>query len=428
MRSTTYHSLRGEAERHGTPVVLASFVHDCITEGRLLDPEEYSLNESSAKKKRGRQPKLAQDKVIKPSEAKPKGRRKKIKQKTPSLHGDRPPTPAPPMETKEMRGGRYYFTDAEINYARMYFRRLMEIDPNTSLVNACIKLSVKVRRFGSCMLSRVLNTWLLYLQMPHHTSGSWQQTMSKRGIWEEAKASATSRPPPEDIVHNGNNHISHDDDDDDTDEDIQGVRDLLGEDDHVGDEGPSAGEPMVNSFPDFKGHDEAPSTSDPISVVTPGSNLQTVAPATELHVEPVPPAPLAPASVPTPSPTPTSASASVFDDSLDSTQVRVDFEAIVGFLSSADADDGGEEEVWALLTRLVCLFWFLRSLPADERYSIIARQLQIGELLLSDIRKPSWRKSLDDVSCRWPLREQRMASLRPRSGVQSTYTMLGGCT
>ncbi|THH20018.1 hypothetical protein EW146_g1259 [Bondarzewia mesenterica] len=291
-RSATYRDLRDEALRRHTPVVQAAFVNDCISEGELMDPVEYAVDDSSMPKRRGRKPKNPQKSKARPIPRKRK--RRPVKIAVPHTPINRSPTPEPPTETKEMSGGRYYYTEAEWTYARMYIRRLLEVDSNMNLSHICIKLNEKVRISvpSASKSSFDGRPHLRAVQMPHHSSGSWHQTIARPiniHIWEEVKAEV-------EMSLNG------------------------GPSTHVSAENPDGNvESPDGAAAEAAGSDAAEEEQLKQELVQ--------SPEQEEAKEPI---------------TADADDASEFDD---------DYETIVDFLSSAAADQYSEEEFWNVLSR-----------------------------------------------------------------------------
>ncbi|KAH7929324.1 hypothetical protein BV22DRAFT_1029575 [Leucogyrophana mollusca] len=157
-RSQTFLGLVREAQDADKLVIQPAFVYDCVAEEALLDETEFVLESmvvATPIKKAKKASQTTKPKETKKPKRKAPGRPAKEDIASPKGH----PSPSPPpQETRVMtNGGKYLFTDAEIEYFERYAQFLLEQDPTTSATAIGIKMHKK---------------------MPHHPLGSWHSQMS----------------------------------------------------------------------------------------------------------------------------------------------------------------------------------------------------------------------------------------------------------
>jgi len=268
-RSTTFHSLFSEAMRWDKPIVQGQFIHDCIDEGKLLNPGDYQLEILDSPKVHGRKPTSA----IKKEVAKPD-----TVGKSPSHLLEYSPLAEPPPPASPMKNGRFLFTNDEREYCWRYVRRQLESDPTTSSVFLAKQMFEIV-----CFIAVVSLIYIDHLmsKMPHHSLVSWTQMIRRHDWVKELK---------DELTPHREGHI-------------EGTGDLEGTND-------TEGVTVAHHMSDQEG--------------------------TSTHKAPVLPDEEHPGL----------SNNKAFEE---------DFETIVDFLVSGEADSGGEDEVWAILSHRVRL-------------------------------------------------------------------------
>ncbi|KAG0708804.1 hypothetical protein DFH29DRAFT_889085 [Suillus ampliporus] len=188
-RSQTFQGLLSEAQACGKVPLQSAFVADCIAENMLVDETEYALDTGVSVKhsRRGRggaffefvrveaplSPKSKAKKAT-PAETPTKKVTKRTAPTSPKIstaplppsskeakshRAQRSPTPPPPETRKSMRDGKFYFTQAEMEYFCRYAQFLLNEDPT---------------------MSTTVLIQAVHRKMPHHSVASWQiQTSSK---------------------------------------------------------------------------------------------------------------------------------------------------------------------------------------------------------------------------------------------------------
>ncbi|KAK7694744.1 hypothetical protein QCA50_001932 [Cerrena zonata] len=182
-QSTTFMNLYVTANALNKPSVQPAFIHDCVDQGKILDPDLYAFETVPQKPKRGR-PALHANPPVKtpkkekmevkpkptPSPSKKASSSKKVKQSTSPRKGNRTPSPAPPTKAVAFAGGKNRFTEPELAYCLSYAAILYKRDPGISWNAVVGKIAAK---------------------MPQHSRASWLQTLSKnRGPYEELQKKA----------------------------------------------------------------------------------------------------------------------------------------------------------------------------------------------------------------------------------------------
>ncbi|TFY72869.1 hypothetical protein EVG20_g124 [Dentipellis fragilis] len=173
-RSTTFRDLYGECARFRIPVVLPTFVEECIEEGRLLDPDDYALEIPSwAKPKRGRPSGAKSPAKSQPrkKEATPAPQEESEGEGEVEVKGqDRSVTPEAPQEAVFRTNGLAAFTEEEWEFCWMYARRILAKDSSLTMVALAKKLHDK---------------------MPQHSARSWEQAIHKKSrTFHEIRAEA----------------------------------------------------------------------------------------------------------------------------------------------------------------------------------------------------------------------------------------------
>lgn len=138
----------------GTPVVQATFVYDCVDEGKVLDPKQYAFQDIP-KAKRGRTslstPIKKESADVKPKSSSPKKASSskvsptKAKQAGSSKNANRTPSPTPPTKAVAYSGGKNRFTEEELDYAFTYALIMFKRDPDIAWSALMKRLSTKVR-------------------------------------------------------------------------------------------------------------------------------------------------------------------------------------------------------------------------------------------------------------------------------------------
>lgn len=140
------------------PAVQAAFVHDCVEQGRLLDPDQYSFESAKLKTKRGRPPAGAASPLKTPKkekmEVKPKhtpspSKKEKVntlktKQPDSPRKTIRTPSPPPPTQPVVFAGNKNRFTEQELDYALSYAAIQYKREPDISWSSLVGKIARKV--------------------------------------------------------------------------------------------------------------------------------------------------------------------------------------------------------------------------------------------------------------------------------------------
>ncbi|KAH7913009.1 hypothetical protein BJ138DRAFT_1059946 [Hygrophoropsis aurantiaca] len=169
-RSTTFPGLLREAQSVDKLVIQAAFVSDCVAEGALLDETDYALDAVPQTRNAPRsQPQMSMKKPtrVKNTKKAPQSRGSKkpetngssspSKEGGSSFNGRRSPSPPPPDTRVTTTGGKYLFTDAEVDYFGQYAKFLLDQDPTIS---------------ATAIGNRI------YKKMSHHPLSSWQKQIS----------------------------------------------------------------------------------------------------------------------------------------------------------------------------------------------------------------------------------------------------------
>jgi hypothetical protein len=295
-RSVTYNDLRQEADDSRRTIVQPSFVTESIKQGHLLDPNDFSLGETSSPRKLhsvGRRPTSFRDGPSPESDH--------ATSETPTSDTvvdasssmparEQSMTPEPPPAVQSKSG--YRFTPAEMTYTWALVRRILIKDPLASKLSVTRALQKKVCRTQTSICAALYS--YRRLKMPHHTEASWASTISKhRDMYNAVRTEALGLGPAPESQHEIRDAEMHEARDTEELEELQvGASLILTE-----------GEPVHND-------EQEPSLE--------GGKEDT--------------------------------------DGRD-TYAR-DFEALVGFLTSADADCGEEDEIFDRLTAKVILLEF----------------------------------------------------------------------
>ncbi|CAL1695639.1 unnamed protein product [Somion occarium] len=226
-QSTSFADMLLNTEAHQKPAVQASFVHDCVDEGRILDPTNYSFEGLRGKTKRGRpagsssqkspskdtkgttSPSKSAGSSSKPKKpvsevASPKAKKEKTIVEKPSStvqktngNSRRTPSPPPPTTTVHWTEGKHRYTEEELNYALTYAGILYSRDPDISMTSLV-----------SCIHSK----------MPHHPKTSWQNTiyknrapyneLQKRAAIARRKLEAQAQAAVSNLYHERDPHLA----------------------------------------------------------------------------------------------------------------------------------------------------------------------------------------------------------------------------
>ncbi|KAH9065974.1 hypothetical protein EDB87DRAFT_1574377 [Lactarius vividus] len=167
-RSVSYADLRREAEDSGRTIVQTTFITESIREGHLMDPNDYLLEDTRVKKPaRGdRRTSSHRDKHSPESDHEASEAQTSdtvVDTLSPALPRDRSVTPEPPMAVQLKKG--YKFTPAEMSYTWMLLRRIIAKDPGAN---------------------RQMVVKTLCEKMPHHSEGSWTNTLTRHKEMFEA--------------------------------------------------------------------------------------------------------------------------------------------------------------------------------------------------------------------------------------------------
>ncbi|KAI0322668.1 hypothetical protein OF83DRAFT_1167363 [Amylostereum chailletii] len=178
-RLTTYRDLRREADTCARIVVSADFILNSVEEGKLQDPDDYSLMQApSPKKKKGRKSTsffTAYEKhpdvppTPESGEEEPQRRGQSAKGKASRHSSPEPPAPV------EIARGRYSFTAAENDYSWEFIRRIFDKNSWMATKNMAHRLHDKV-------IHRLPPTFIVlnkFPKMPHHPLSSWEQWLRK---------------------------------------------------------------------------------------------------------------------------------------------------------------------------------------------------------------------------------------------------------
>ncbi|KAI0068264.1 hypothetical protein BV25DRAFT_1911267 [Artomyces pyxidatus] len=323
-RSDSFRSLQEQAQTHGRPIVKSDFIHDCIEFGALQDPQKYAVEETGSPKK----PRRQSSSFLATSSRKPI-----LDDNAPVANVSRAPsrdssrTPEPPEPVKAPTGLGYGFSPAEQEYTWTYLRRLLRQDPYMNRTAFCKKLHEK-------MPWRSVNSW--YAQIRKHGE-TWDTIQA-----ETLPSTAQGRERP-----TGGTVETGDPSEGNSPADDEGVTHEGGEEDEFAtaerleeeDDVEANLEPLnqdVSALDDNEGFEGDKPTSDELQ----GFDIA----------------------------------------------VQADFEAIVEFLVSGDADEGGEEDVWPLLERRrACQTAPSWSAFLDRHVEIITKEVALRCSLQQDV-------------------------------------------
>ncbi|KAH9044728.1 hypothetical protein EDB85DRAFT_483712 [Lactarius pseudohatsudake] len=273
-RSVSYADLRREAEDSGRTIVQTTFITESIREGHLMDPNDYLLEDTRVKKpaRGGRRTSSHRDKHSPESDHEASEAQTSdtvVDTLSPALARDRSVTPEPPMAVQLKKG--YKFTPAEMSYTWMLLRRIIAKDP---------------------VANRQTVVKTLCEKMPHHSEGSWTNTLSRHKEMFEAIRAETLQSISTPEVHPPDPQQPRDASDAEMNEVDQAVDEL--DELQVGASLiPAEAEPMQDEQQPFVKEENK-------------------------------------------------------DESISDAHAR-DFEALVDFLTSADAEGGGEDEIFERL-------------------------------------------------------------------------------
>ncbi|KAI0032723.1 hypothetical protein K488DRAFT_70380 [Vararia minispora EC-137] len=207
-RASTCEQYRKQAATVNCPVVSHSFVLDCIAVQELLDPKDYALDEAAIQKGKRPVPDFFAEPRSKTAANAPSSDKGKARAIDTSGSGDEgeeqgdeekmPPVKGRVKTVKKLSvqksrspspggyhgkpvpfaGGRFKFTDAELEYAWKVLRRHAEQYPEANLnsTSAGIIMGEKVFSF-----TRETSAYLLpFNKIEYHTVKSWQGCLEKR--------------------------------------------------------------------------------------------------------------------------------------------------------------------------------------------------------------------------------------------------------
>ncbi|KAI9445029.1 hypothetical protein H4582DRAFT_1912851 [Lactarius indigo] len=278
-RSVSYADLRREAEDSRRTIVQTTFITESIREGHLMDPNDYLLEDTRVKKpaRGGRRASSHRDKHSPESDHEASEAQTSdtvVDTLSPALARDRSVTPEPPMAVQLKKG--YKFTPAEMSYTWMLLRRIIAKDPRANR-QAVVKT--------------------LCEKMPHHSEGSWTNTLNRHKEMFEAIRAETLQSISAPEVHP-----------------------------------PNPQQPQDVSDAEMNEVDQAVDELDELQV---GASL-IPAEAEPMHEDEQQPI----------------VKEENKDESISDAYAR-DFEALVDFLTSADAEGGGEDEIFERLREKV---------------------------------------------------------------------------
>jgi len=151
-RSVSYADLRREAEDSGRTIVQTTFITESIREGHLMDPNDYLLEDTRAKKPaRGARRASVRDKHSPASDHEASEAQTSdtvVDTLSPVLARERSMTPEPPMAVQLKNG--YKFTPAEMSYTWMMLRRIIAKDPRSNKQTVVETLCDKVGILPKC--------------------------------------------------------------------------------------------------------------------------------------------------------------------------------------------------------------------------------------------------------------------------------------
>ncbi|KAI9462383.1 hypothetical protein BJY52DRAFT_1354618 [Lactarius psammicola] len=169
-RSVSYADLRREAEDSGRTIVQTTFITESIRGGHLMNPNDYLLEDTRAKKPvrtaRGSRRASLREKHSPESDHEASEAQTSdtvVDTVSPAVARERSMTPEPPMAVQLKNG--YKFTPAEMSYTWMLLRRIIAKNPGANKQTVVKTLCEK---------------------MPHHSEASWMSTLSRHKEMYEA--------------------------------------------------------------------------------------------------------------------------------------------------------------------------------------------------------------------------------------------------
>jgi hypothetical protein len=217
-RSVSYADLRQEAEDSEKMIVRVAFISDSIEQGHLVNPNDYLLEDASIPRKHNRGGRRYSD-VRRPLESNHEVSEAQTSDTVvdaPSsipLRG-RSTTPDPPAAVQSKGGYRY--TPAEMTYIWAVIRRIITRDRQANKLTVIKALHKKVCRVCDSIFA-VLATQRHRLKMPHHSLSSWSSMLNRqREMYEAVRAEAllstptSGAPPPNVQTHQGAHHARND--------------------------------------------------------------------------------------------------------------------------------------------------------------------------------------------------------------------------
>lgn len=276
-----------------------SFVMESIKQGHLLDPNDFFLGETSSPRKLhsvGRRPTSFRDRPSlesdhATSEAPTSDTVVDASSSMPAHEQSMTPEPPPAVQSKSG----YRFTPAEMTYTWVLVRRILIKDPLASKLSVIRALQKKVCRTQISIFTALYSH--RRLKMPHHTEASWASTISKhRDMYKAVSTEALGLGPVAGAHPPDSQHEIRDAEMNEADRDTEELEEL-----QVG-----ASLILTEGEPVHDGEQE---------------------PSLEGGKE----------------------------DTDGRNAYARDFEALVGFLTSADADCGEEDEIFDCLTAKVIL-------------------------------------------------------------------------
>ncbi|THH16526.1 hypothetical protein EW146_g4123 [Bondarzewia mesenterica] len=152
-RSKPFNLFSREASSFRTTVVQPSFIHDCVSEGRLLEFDAYIPQEAHSPRKRGRahahedeSPRKKPRSSLLPTDDEPSSEAEESAdgaEEAPDLPEFEEANPDPPSSSQVMPGGKYRFTDDEWDYCWTLARKLLEANSKTTTRDLCRRLHEK---------------------------------------------------------------------------------------------------------------------------------------------------------------------------------------------------------------------------------------------------------------------------------------------
>jgi hypothetical protein len=198
-RSASYADLRQEAEDSEKVIVRVAFISDSIEQGHLVNLNDYLLEDASIPRKHNRggrryssvHGRRSLESNHELSEAQTSDTIVDAPSSIPSRGWSTTPDPPAAVQSK----GGYKYTPAEMTYVWTVIRRLITRDRQANKLTVIKALHKKVCRVCDSIFA-VLPTQRHWLKMPHHSLASWSSMLNRqKEMYETVRAEALLSTP-----------------------------------------------------------------------------------------------------------------------------------------------------------------------------------------------------------------------------------------